>query len=271
MQAFPAPSNSSRPGGRESFQDTSFLMTAIESQVPSHTRRALETLSSRVIGPLLDLVLPLSCAVCGREGSLLCEGCEPSLPKLEQPYCSVCAWPDRTGVCSRCESSRPAMDGISAPYLFEGPVRDLAHGFKYRGVRAAAPTLGGLLARHLRASSMAADVVVPVPLHRSSERERGYNQSELMARVVAADADLPFGRRLLRRVRKTAPQIAMAGYEDRRRNIEGAFECRDDLDGQRVLLIDDVVTTGSTMSACAEALKAVGARSVWGLALARQR
>ncbi len=118
---------------------------------------------------------------------------------------------------------------------------------------------------------MAADVVVPVPLHRSSERERGYNQSELMARVVAADADLPFGRRLLRRVRKTAPQIAMAAYEDRRRNIEGAFECRDDLDGQRVLLIDDVVTTGSTMSACAEALKAAGARSVWGLALARQR
>ena len=252
-------------------EDMPAFTTTTETRTPSHLRRALKTLSARVIGPLLDLVLPLSCAVCGREGSLLCEECEPSLPKLEQPYCSVCAWPDRTGVCSRCSSSRLAVDGISAPYLFEGPVREMVHGFKYRGVRAAAPTVGGLLVRHMRVSSISADVVVPVPLHPSSERERGYNQSDLMARIVAADADLPFGRRLLRRRRKTAPQISMDRYEQRRRNIEGAFECVQDLDSRRILLIDDVVTTGSTMSACAEALKAAGARWVWGLALARQR
>ena len=242
-----------------------------ESRTPSQPRGALEAFSSHVISPLLDLVLPLSCAVCHREGSLLCEECEPSLPKLDQPYCSVCARPGQHGVCSYCAVERRGFDGIRAPYLFEGAVREMVHDFKYRGVRAAAPTLGGLLVRHLRASSMPADVVVPVPLHGSSERERGYNQSDLMARVVAADADLPFGRRALRRLRKTAPQISMAGYEQRRRNIEGAFECVQDLEGERVLLIDDVVTTGSTMSACAEALKAAGARSVWGLVLARQR
>ena len=173
----------------------------------------------------------------------MCEECEPSLPKLEQPFCSICAWPDRAGVCSRCQASRPATDGISAPYLFEGPVRDLVHGFKYRGVRAAAPTLGGLLVRHLRASPIPANVVVPVPLHRSSERERGYNQSELMARVVAADADLPLGPGLLRRTKKTAPQISMDSYDERRGNIVGAFGCDEDLDDQRVLLIDDVPTT----------------------------
>ncbi len=123
---------------------------------------------------------------------------------------------------------------------------------------------------HLKKRSMSLDVVVPVPLHRSSERERGYNQSELLARVVASEADMPLNRGLLRRTKKTARQISMDSYEERRRNIEGAFECVQDLEGERVLLIDDVVTTGSTMSACAEALKAAGARSVWGLALARQ-
>ena len=241
-----------------------------ESRTPLQPRGALKVFSARVIGPLLDLVLPLSCAVCHREGALLCEECEPSLPKLEQPYCSVCARPGQHGVCSDCATETRGFDCISAPYLFEGAVREMVHDFKYRGVRAAAPTLGGLLVWHLR-SSMPADVIVPVPLHRSSERERGYNQSDLMARVVAANSDLPFGRRALRRLRKTAPQISMDGYEQRRRNIEGAFECVQDLEGQRVLLIDDVVTTGSTLSACAEALKAAGARSVWGLALARQR
>ena len=119
----------------------------------------------------------------------------------------------------------------------------MVHAFKYRGVRAAAPTLGGLLVRHLKARSLPADVLVPVPLHSSSERQRGYNQSELMARVVAAEADLPFGPKLLRRPRKTAPQISMTGYEQRRRNIEGAFECLQDVEGERVLLIDDVPTT----------------------------
>ena len=246
-------------------------MIATSHRTPSQLQGALKALASHVISPLLDLVLPLSCAVCHREGSLLCEECEPSLQKLEQPYCSVCARPGQHGVCPHCAIETRGFDCISAPYLFEGAVREIVHAFKYRGVRAAAPTLGGLLVSYLKGSSIPADVIVPVPLHPSSERERGYNQSELIARVVAVEAGLPFGRRALRRLRKTAPQVSMADYGQRRRNIEKAFECVQDLEGERVLLIDDVVTTGSTMSACAEALKAAGARSVWGLALARQR
>ena len=232
---------------------------------------ALETLSSRVAGPVLDLLLPLSCAVCGREGQLLCSACEPSLPRLEQPYCSICAWPGRRGVCSRCTASPPAIGRIGAPYLFEGAVREMVHSFKYGNFRAAAPTLGALMADHLKRDPMSAGVLMPVPLHGGSERQRGYNQAELLARAIAREGGTPLESRALRRTKKTPPQVSMDGYAQRIGNIQGAFGCDGDLRGVNVLLIDDVVTTGSTMSACAQALKASGAGSVWGLVLARQR
>ncbi len=243
----------------------------IQGQVRTRLGSALETLSSRVAGPVLDLLLPLSCAVCGREGQLLCSACEPSLPRLEQPYCSICAWPGRRGVCSRCAASPPAIGRIGAPYLFEGAVREMVHSFKYGNLRAAAPTLGALLADHLKRNPIAADVLMPVPLHGSSERWRGYNQAELLARAIARETGTPLESRALRRTKKTLPQMSMHGYARRMGNIEGAFDCAGDLRGASVLLIDDVVTTGSTMSACAQALKASGAGSVLGLALARQR
>ena len=117
---------------------------------------------------------------------------------------------------------------------------------------------------------MAADVLMPVPLHGSSERQRGYNQAELLARDLSKRTGLPLASRVIRRLRNTPPQVSVVSHDERRRAVRDAFECKLDVDGQRVLLIDDVVTSGSTMSACAAALKAGGARSVWGLALARQ-
>ena len=109
-----------------------------------------------------------------------------------------------------------------------------------------------------------------MPLHPRRERGRGYNQAELLARELSKRTGLPLASRAIRRLRNTPPQVSVAGHDQRRRAVQGAFECMSDIGGQRVLLIDDVVTSGSTMSACAAALKAGGARSVWGLALARQ-
>ena len=145
----------------------------------------------------------------------------------------------------------------------------MVHDLKYRDHRASAPTLGQLMAEHLLSDPLAADLLVPVPLHRRRERTRGYNQSELLARELGKHTDAPVDANMLRRVRDTAPQVSMPTPEERMRNIEGAFECTGDVIGLTVLLIDDVVTTGSTMSACARPLVAAGAASVWGLALAR--
>ena len=145
----------------------------------------------------------------------------------------------------------------------------MVHDLKYSNLRASAPTLGRLMVAHVQSDPFRADVLAPVPLHKRRERERGYNQSELLAQEVGKHTDVPVDTKKLRRVRDTAPQVSMPTPEERRRNIEGAFECTGQVSGLTVILIDDVVTTGSTMSACARPLVAAGAASVWGLALAR--
>jgi ComF family protein len=152
----------------------------------------------------------------------------------------------------------------------EGAVKEMVQNLKYRNVRALAPELGRLMAAHLESERVPADVLVPVPLHRRRERERGYNQSDLLAEEAGGHLGVPVESGLLRRTRDTAPQVSVSGHQQRRQNIEGAFQASADVRGLRVLVIDDVVTTGSTMSACASALKAAGASPVWGLALARQ-
>lgn len=217
----------------------------------------------------LDLLFPAECAVCNREGSFLCTGCEPRLPRLVQPYCRTCAEPDETAVCSWCRAEAPAYERIRAPYRYTGPVRDMVHDLKYSNIRALAPTLGDLLADYFESQRFAADVLAPVPLHPKRERSRGYNQSHLLAREVSRRIQVPMADDRLLRTVDTPPQVSMSGREERRKNIDGAFECTQAVTGLRVLLIDDVVTTGSTMSACASVLKEAGAKSVFGLALAR--
>jgi ComF family protein len=152
----------------------------------------------------------------------------------------------------------------------EGAIREAVHSLKYHGVRAAAPQLGQLLAQYLEGHPMPGDVLVPVPLHPRRLRRRGYNQSALLAREVSKLTSLPVKEELLVRVKDTPPQVEAASLEDRRKNVAGSFECVGDVRGQAVLLVDDVVTSGTTMAACAAALKSAGATSVWGLALARQ-
>ena len=219
---------------------------------------------------MLGLLLPMHCAVCGRDGRALCEGCEVTFPRLEKPYCSICAGPGTAFRCEWCTTMPLAVDGIRAPYLFEVVLREMVHSLKYNNLRASAPDLGRLLAVYLQDNPMPCDILMPVPLHNRQERERGYNQSELLARVLGKRTGVPVETHVLRRIRNTAPQVSMKSREARRRNIEGAFECGPEVSGQQVLLVDDVVASGSTMSACGTALKAAGARSVWGLALARQ-
>ena len=224
---------------------------------------------SRLAGSVVDLLFPLSCLACKREGRFLCVECESGLARLEKPYCSLCASPGRSAVCSWCAAAPPSFEGISAPYRMKGPVSEMVRGLKYRGVKAWAPHMAKLMARHLESRPVPADTIVPVPLHRRRKRARGYNQSEVLARELSERAGLPLSPKLLRRVRDTPPQVSMTSNEDRRQNVVGAFEWKGDAGGLRVLVVDDVVTTGATISACASALKAGGAVSVWGLSLAR--
>jgi len=173
------------------------------------------------------------------------------------------------GPCRRCQSRRTPLDGLRAALRFEGTARAAIHALKYRGATALAPLLSEPMAAALAAHPLLVDLVVPVPLHPQRERERGYNQSALLASRLAAAAGLPPPTPLLRRERDTRSQVGLSARE-RRDNVRGAFCCVDPraAAGRRGLLVDDVVTTGATLEACAATLRAAGVGRVWGLALA---
>ncbi|MCX7912834.1 MAG: ComF family protein [Dehalococcoidales bacterium] len=217
----------------------------------------------------LDLLFPQWCLGCGREGSLICEACRRALPFISSPVCGRCGRPLGGGDCSACQDMPGEIDGIRAPFVFDGIVRRAVHELKYRNLRALAPVLAGFLADCLCRYTLGGDVIVPMPLHPRRLRERGYNQAELLAGELGRLAGLPVDRKALRRIRHAPTQVNSAGLRERLENVRGAFSCwHGGLAGKRVILVDDVVTSGATMNAAAGALKEAGAVAVWGLAVA---
>ncbi len=221
---------------------------------------------------LLDLLFPRRCVGCGRGGSFLCASCQDSLPRVVPPYCQSCGMSLGQGnLCAACRRSPLTIDGIRSLLLFEGTVREAILQLKYKNLKAIAAPFSQLLADYLKANPLPAEVLVPVPLHPRQLRERGYNQSALLAKELAKIYELPVVEGALLRLRNTAPQARTASAEERKNNVQEAFGCGDQrLEGRHVLLIDDVCTTGATLDSCAVALKAAGAASVWGLTVARE-
>jgi ComF family protein len=205
---------------------------------------------------ILELLFPAHCVACRRYGAWLCNECLAEIPGQGQPQ--LVPWPHL--------AAGGLMDVYSlSPHTH--PLREAVHALKYGGVRVLAEPLATLLAAGLTARPLWVDVLVPVPLHIARIRQRGYNQSELLARALGELCDLPVAQDDLMRHRPTRSQVGLSP-DQRHANVAGAFACRSDaLAGQRVLLIDDVLTTGATLTACAAALRAAGATQVWGLTL----
>jgi ComF family protein len=164
-------------------------------------------------------------------------------------------------VCRHCIDTPPAFTSIRAGFVMEAGARRLAHELKYEGLTSLAEPMARLM--HAAAPGIDADVVVGVPLHRGRERSRGFNQSHELARHLAALSGVPCDARALRRVRDTEPLAKTMHREERRAIVDGAFVGRSErAEGRRVLLVDDVVTTGATLDACARALLDAGADEV---------
>ena len=231
---------------------------------------------------MAGLWLPRRCLLCGhqplRSGEvILCSACGRDLPVPIDALCPRCGAPrppgrDRAASCPACDARPPFVQTVRAPYFYEGVLKDLIQTFKFRPEPGLARLLGGLLVQGLEVHPFPGlpDCVVPVPLHPKRKRRRGFNQSELLARPVARALGTPLETRILVRWRDTDSQIGK-GTRARRRNVRGAFRCRrrGRPAGLRVLLVDDVLTTGSTVSEAARALRGGGARGVWVGALAR--
>ncbi len=227
---------------------------------------------AEVGGAALDFLFPRRCVGCGRAGDFFCQDCRRTLPRIAGPVCPRCGRPQASGIaCPECVNWQSPLDGMRSPFRFDGAVRQAVHQLKYRNLRALAAPMGDFLADFLNTSGIPANVVVPVPLHSKRLRERGYNQSALLARRLGQRANLPVIESCLLRVKPTPPQARTTAVAERRCNMSDAFACRNaQLKDRQVLLIDDVATSGATLDAAAAALKAGGAASVWGLTLARE-
>jgi len=188
------------------------------------------------------------------------------------PLCPRCGKPQPSGIlCPGCVGWQAEIDGIRSPFRFDGVMRQAIYQLKYRNLRALAVPLAKLLHDYLSTNPVPGEAVVPVPLHQKRLRERGYNQSSLLARELGKLINLPVVDSCLIRLRHAPPQARTSTVDKRRSNVAGAFTCRDQrLQDKQVLLVDDVSTSGATLDACAGALKAAGATSVWGLVLARE-
>jgi ComF family protein len=209
-----------------------------------------------------DLLFPPRCALCGSGGILLCDPCAATLPAADGERCERCWMPvSRATICRHCYHEPPAFVSIRSAFVMDGPARRLAHELKYEGLTSLAEPMAALMAE---CSDVAeSDVVVPVPLHRARERARGYNQAAELARHLASAVQLPYDGRAARRVRDTAALARTMHRDERRAIVAGAFAADGRrINGRRVLLVDDVVTTGATLDACAGALRAAGASAV---------
>ena len=222
---------------------------------------------------MLDLMLPERCLVCGRFGAAIHGDCLGELPRADGVRCVRCWAPSRVSevgaLCDRCaaEERVVGLDALRPSFRFAGTARRSIIEAKFRGVTALFEPLSASLVSEVP-PSWQPDVVVPIPLAAARRRRRGFNQSELIAEQLAEALELPLREDLLERTRETEAQATLDA-EQRQRNLRGAFVAGD-VGGLRVLLVDDVTTTGATLNEAAGALRAAGATHVFGLALARE-
>lgn len=214
----------------------------------------------RAILHRLGQSLPQSCLLCGTSApEILCADCQKDLPRMGGLLCPQCAEPTSVGErCGRCLHRPPHFDRTMAVFRYDFPLDALIQALKYGHQLALAPWLGKRLSDIVEGDY---DAMLPLPLHPDRLRERGFNQAGEIARMVSRSRNLPLALDLLRRERPTDPQAGLA-HDQRPANVRNAFACSTDLSGRRLLLVDDVMTTGATLDEAARTLKLHGAARV---------
>ncbi len=216
---------------------------------------------------LLDLVFPVSCLVCGKDGSYLCDNCTSKLTRLEKQECLVCQSPAPFGKTHPQCVSRNSVDGsISALDHKDKKVQQIVRVFKYNFVSSLAAPLSHLILITISQQNLADYfedfIIVPIPLHQRRFNWRGFNQAKLLSDELAMKLEIKIDDRLVIRSKFTKPQVQLSANE-RKINIENAFQMIGDATNKKILLVDDVITSGSTANELAKILKRAHATEVW--------
>ena len=220
---------------------------------------------------LLNTLLPVSCGLCNASTNShlpLCLPCRDELPAIGNA-CRSCALPlTTTGSCGSCQRKRPSCDDVHALLLYQEPVNFLVQQFKFNRKLEYSRLFSEIMAEKMDALDKRPDVLIPVPLHSSRLRSRGYNQAWELARQLSKITGIPSSHKICQRIKKTPLQTGLKASE-RRRNLKQAFAIKQDINGLHLCIVDDVMTTGSTLEAIASVLKSAGAARVTGMIVAR--
>jgi ComF family protein len=218
----------------------------------------------------IDWLYPPLCGGCNQAGFRWCPNCQTQRTPIPEPTCALYSIPlSRPGLCLACRTAKPPYQFLRSWAVFEGPVRNALHRLKYRRNLGLGEALAWQLADYATNLGWPIDLVVPVPLGKKRLQERGYNQVALMAMPLAAMRGWAYDSHCLFRARETKSQVGLSANE-RKENMRGAFRAEPRaVKGRNVLLVDDVATTGATLSSSAEALQDAGAQTVYALTLAR--
>ena len=220
-----------------------------------------------------DLLFPKLCVGCKKSGTLLCDQCAPKIQFIYTQICPICHRPAIGGITHAGCKSPWGLDGLVSISYYKGPTRSLIRQLKYHHVTIVQELIGQLLDSYLRHESIhfPPAIIVPIPLHQTSQARRGYNQAEIIASQVATHLQLPILATLLKRTSATTSQTRLSQTE-RQANVKGAFQLAttENIKGASFILIDDVFTTGATLREAAKVLKRAGAKQVFAITLAQE-
>ncbi|MCL5037356.1 MAG: ComF family protein [Chloroflexi bacterium] len=223
---------------------------------------------------LLEILFPTRCAGCSDfKPEIFCDDCINSLEPVPGHGCIICGRPQAEGICYDCKRQAPFFHRADSVYIYCGAIRNALLAWKYRSVESLGPVMTALLIEGVKKNEISLagiDLILPVPLHEKRVKERGFNQAEVLAAAVSEEFKIPIKTNHLKRVRATALQSKL-NKEQRINNVRGAFSLlwAGKLRGKSVLLVDDIMTTGSTLNECARLLRNAGARQVSALTLCR--
>lgn len=223
----------------------------------------------RLFWGAVDLIFPPVCAGCGKLGTSWCDACHQKVVHLPESVCDVCGKPEaNASVCLMCQGTRPPFAKMRSWAVFKPPLQNALHSLKYRRNIGLGQSLANVLDAQIKKLGWQIDTVIPIPLSKQRFGERGYNQVAVFAYPLACMNQWQYVASGLQRVRNTRSQVGLS-RDQRRENVSGAFEATMDLTGNRVLLLDDVITTGATTADAARALRKAGASDVYVYSVAQ--
>jgi competence protein ComFC len=217
----------------------------------------------------LDLLFPPLCGGCDKSGSRWCEDCQKKVKILDGIVCDICGLPqEHVGICKTCLADRPHFRALRAWAIFENPIQNALHKLKYRKDISMGDAIAFQMLSFIQKLNWQIDMIIPTPLGKQRMKERGYNQVAMIAKPLSVALQVEYAPNQLTRKKETRSQVGLTKVE-RKKNVEGAFQAGASVKRKHIVVMDDVSTTGSTLSSIAEALYSGGAETVHALTVAR--